>query len=220
MLPVTRLSLNDNEVSWVKVDSEEGMPPVNWLTSNDNEDSRAKFDSEGGMPPVNWLLLNDNEVNRVKVESEGGMPPVNWLSLNDNEVSRVKVESEEGMLPVNLELERFNIVNCVSRPISLGIVVPLAKSPSLRAKLFFLRQSDKDERPIKLQAISSSGVAGGQIGLDVEGGDAAGDAPPMVLVRYITNTTTPTRNRQLPTEITLHKGCSRHFRCLSVKISA
>ena len=72
-----------------------------------------------------------------------------------------------------------------------------------------------------MQAICSSVVTGGEVGVDVEVGYVAGDVPPMVaLVRYIRSTTTPTRNRQLPTKVALHNGRSRHFFGVSVKISA
>lgn len=131
------------------------MGPVKSFLDRDNELSRVNWKSEGGIVPVRALAWRLSFLRNVNFESEGGIVPDSIPPLNVKSVSRVNWEIDDGMLPMtaasSIEIE----VNCVRRPISLGIVCQEMLSKTVIATLSVVRQTFTIGCPINLQAISS-----------------------------------------------------------------
>ena len=208
MLPVKEFMVNANRVNRDNWEMEDGMLPVNSLSPNDNTVRRVISGMKDGMVPLNLFASNVNQLSRVNWENEDGIFPVNWLLLNDNLFNWVNLDMDDGILPWSAFPLSFKAVNCVKTPISLGIVDPFVESPpSKLSNASVVRQSVKDWRPMKSQAICSGVKArvGTAVGFNVTGGDVGVGVvvPPEAFVRYITSTTVPTTTRrarkQLPT---------------------
>lgn len=128
---------------------------MNELANNANEVRFAKFSTEAGMLPHNELPSKSRNVSSVNCPMDDGIVPVSALLSSFNFVSRTKFPIEDGMLPTSPVCHNVKYVSCVKSPISVGIVDPLTVSLLSLLKLSVDRQSDNDERPMKLQATCS-----------------------------------------------------------------